>query len=294
MKKVIFAAAAAVGFAAAASAQVSFDQGASLNGFIEQAVTSDVQVPLALPSRTHTTRDCVRFAFGPEDSGALTQKVYLRSQEYVTECHTTVGPNNQPVQNCSERPGMTWYEYGQIKMAERTLLPWEKESFDMCLQGPWLDLYVNAAGYRYTAKREGGPGYTLFTLAAHEKTAMKADADGLNYADLSYADGKYTFKATDKWAKEYAGEKVTIKVELYKDNALFFDTFKGEKEFTFDAAETYTMTFSENELTTPEPADPMNDRGAKKYFLKWGFKRVGTISKDNFVKKDKTPVIEAK
>jgi hypothetical protein len=38
----------------------------------------------------------------------------------------------------------------------------------------------------------------------------------------------------------------------------------------------------------------MSDRGAKKYFLKWGFKRVGTISKDNFVKKDKTPVIEAK
>ncbi|OGR51196.1 MAG: hypothetical protein A2049_09040 [Elusimicrobia bacterium GWA2_62_23] len=291
MKKIMLAVFAATSLLAAANAQVNFDQGVNVNDFIGQAVVSDVQVPMALPGRTHTTRDCVRFTFGPEDSGALTRKVYMRSQEYVTECHTTVGPNNQPVQNCSERPGMTWYEYGQIKMAERALLPWEKESFDMCLQGPWLDLYVNAAGYRYTAKRSGGPGFTLFTLTSHEKTAMKADEDGLNYADFSYADGKYTFKVTDKWAKEYAGEKVAIKVELYKDNALFFDTFKGEKEFTFDTAEGYTMVFAEDELTKPEadPADGM--RGSKKYFLKWGFKRVGTISKDNFVKKDKTPVI---
>ncbi|MCM2266637.1 MAG: hypothetical protein NDI60_02560 [Elusimicrobiales bacterium] len=295
MKKAILAATAAFGLAAAASAQVNFDQGVSVNDFVGQAVSADVQVPLALPGRTHTTRDCVRFTFGPEDSGALTQKVYLRSQEYVTECYTTVGPNNQPVQHCSERPGMTWYEYGQIKMADRALLPWEKESFDMCLQGPWLDLYLNAAAYRYSAKRESKPGYTLFTLTSHERTPMKADEDGLSYADFSYADGKYTFKVTDKWAKEYAGENVAIKVELYKDNAVFFDTFKGEKEFSFAAAEGYTMTFAESELTRPEPADPVSgDRGAKKYFLKWGFKRLGVISKDNFVKKDKTPSVEVK
>ncbi len=291
MKKLLLAAVAATGLLAAANAQVNFDQGADLRAFVDQAVGSDVQVPMALPGRSHTTRDCVRFTFGPEDSGVLSQRVYLRSQEYVTECHTTVGPNNQPVQHCGERPGHSWYEYGQIKMADRALLPWEKESFDMCLQGPWLDLYVNAAGYRYSAKRSGKPGYTLFTLTSHERTPMKADEDGVSYADFAFRDGKFVFKASDKWAREYAGEKIAIKVELYKDNALFFDTFKGEKEFIFDAADAYVMAFSEEELAKPE-ADPADGlRGAKKYFLKWGFKRLGAISKDNFVKKGKTPAI---
>lgn len=308
MKKAILAALVVTGFAAAAAAQAGFDQSLGAKEVVAIAAQADLEVPAApAANRVNYSRDCVRFTFGPEDAGALTEKVYLRSTQYETvchtqyvqQCHTVTGPNGQPQQVCSnvpqqvcsERPGMTWYEYGQIRMADRKLFPWEKETFEMCLQGPWLDLYVNSAGYRYTAKREGNSGYTLFTLAAHEKVAMKADEDGVNYAGFEFKDGKFVFKASDKWAKEYAGEKIAIKVELYKDNALFFDTFKGEKEFTFDAAASYEMAFSEDELTKPEadPADGM--RGAKKYFLKWGFKRVGSISKDNFIKKDKTPVI---
>jgi hypothetical protein len=295
MKKVIIAALVVTGFAAAAVAQ-DLNQGIGAKEVVSMAAQADLAVPAApAAARVNYSRDCVRFTFGPEDSGALTDKIYLRSTQYETVCHTVMvpGPNGTqvPQQSCHEQPGMTWYEYGQIKMADRKLLPWEKESFEMCLQGPWLDLYVNAAGYRYTAERSGHSGFTLFTLTAHEKTPMKADEDGVNYAGFEFKDGKFVFKATDKWAKEYAGEKIAIKVELYKDNALFFDTFKGEKEFTFDAAASYEMAFTEDELSKPEadPADGM--RGAKKYFLKWGFKRVGSISKDNFVKKDKTPAI---
>jgi len=52
------------------------------------------------------------------------------------------------------------------------------------------------------------------------------------------------------------------------------------------------MTFDEKDLEKPAVEDNRDDdRAAKKYFLKWGFKRVGAISKDNFMKKDKTPVI---
>ena len=295
MKKVLFAALAVAGLTAAAHAQVDFDRGVNINEVISQAVSADLAIP-AVPAADRGTysRDCVRFTFGPEDSGALTQKIYLRSTESNTVCHTVMqpGPNGTqvPVQHCYEQPGMTWTRYGQIKMGDRKLFPWERESFDMCLQGPWLELYVNAAGYRYTAERQGSTYDTLFVLTPHEKAAMKADADGVNYADFSFSDGKFVFKASDKWAKEYAGEKVAIKVELYRDNALFFDTFKGEKEFIFDAAEGYEMAFTEEDLAKPEADnDPM--RGAKKYFLKWGFKRLGSISKDNFVKKDKTPTI---
>jgi len=50
-------------------------------------------------------------------------------------------------------------------------------------------------------------------------------------------------------------------------------------------------TFSEKDLVKPEAVDNNDLRGAKKYFLKWGFKRLGPISRDNFVRKGKTPVI---
>jgi hypothetical protein len=295
MKKVLFAALVTTGLIAAASAQVDFDQGVDVKEVVSQAVSADLAIPAAPAGvRGSYSRDCARFSFGPSDEEILTQKVYLRSTEYETVCHTVMvpGPNGTqvPQQNCYERPGMTWHQYGQIKMNPRKLFPWERESFEICLQGPWLDLYANAAAYKYSAKREGNYD-TLFVLTAKEKVAMRPDEDGIGYVDFSYANGKFTLKASDKWAKEYAGEKVAIKVELYKDNALFFDTFKGEKEFTFDAAEGYEMAFAEDELAKPEadPADGM--RGAKKYFLKWGFKRLGSISRDSFVKKDKTPSI---
>ncbi|MDD2806539.1 MAG: hypothetical protein PHV33_13385 [Elusimicrobiales bacterium] len=312
MKKVIFAALVTTGLIAAASAQVDFTRAPDTKDFVSQAVAADLPVPaVAAPGRMTYSRDCARFSFGPADGEMLSQKVYLRSTEYETVCHTQMvqqchtvmvpGPNNTqvpqqqchmvPVQNCYERPGMTWGEYGQIKVNARQLLPWERENFEICLQGPWMDLYVNAAAYKYTAKREGGNYETLFVLTPGQKVAMKADEDGINYADFAFVDGKFVFKASDKWAKEYAGEKVAIKVELYKDNALFFDTFKGSKEFTFDAAEGYTMAFTEGDLEKPEADANDGIRGAKKYFLKWGFKRVGSLSKDNFVKKDKTPVI---
>lgn len=307
MKKVIFAALVITGFIAAADAQVKFDQGTNTKDFVSQAVNADLALP-AVPAAKlgHYTRDCVRFTFTPTEGEDLSPKVYLRSTEYeqvchtqiVQQCHTVTGANGQPQQVCTNVPQQvchdqviaTWGEYAQIKMLPRKLFAWEREVFDVCLEGRWLDIYARDAGYRYTAKRDGGAYETLFTLTPHEKVAMKADEDGVNYADFAFADGKFVFKASDKWAREYAGEKVVIKVDLYKDNALFFDTYKGSKEFTFDAAEGYTMAFTEADLEKPE-VDDNSDRGAKKYYLKWGFKRVGSISKDNFVKKDKTPTI---
>lgn len=299
MKKLILTALVSVGFIAAANAQVNFDQGVNVNEIISQAQNSGLAMPMPLPGRGYYTRDCARFSFGPSDAELLSERVHLRSTEYITECHTVMvpGPNGTmvPSQQCYDRPGMSWHQAGQIKMAVRKLLPWERESFEICLQGPWMDLYVNAAAYKYSARRVGNYD-TLFELTPQNKIAMKADENGLSAGDFSYADGKYTFKVNDKWAKEYAGEKVAIKLDLYKDNPNWFDTYKGFKEFTFDAAEGYTITFSEKDLEKPEAPDTsFNDyRGAKKFYVKWGFKRVGVISKDNFVKKGETPSIEVK
>jgi hypothetical protein len=292
MKKIMLAVGVLSGLLSAVNAQVSFDRGVDVGSFVLQAVNSDLATPAPGLGRTYTTRDCARLSFGPGDNEMLSEKVRLRSVEYVTECYTVPGPNGQPVQNCHERPGMSWSRTGQIKILPRKLWAWEQETFELCLNGPWLDVYADEAGYQYSVRRVGDYD-TLFELAPQHKIAMRADENGLSCGDFSYAAGKYTFKVNDRWAGEYAGEKVVIKVELYKDNPNWLDSSRGAKEFTFDAAGGYTMTFSEKDLEQPQAPDPdSNFRGSGKFYVKWGFKRVGAISKDNFAKKGETPAVE--
>ena len=310
MRKMISAVLVSIFFAAAANAQVDFDRGVDTRQFVTKAVSSGVSIPKPVPGFTHYSRDCVRFSFGPSDAALASDRVWLRSTEYVQECHNvpvqqchTVmvpGPNNTQVpqqqchtvyqQQCYERPGMTWSATAQVKMAARKLFPWERESFDVCLDGPWMDIYAHEAAYKYSVNRQGNYD-TLFELAAQSKIAMKSDENGINYADFNYADGKFNLKAADKWAKEYAGEKVAITVELYKEGWWIFNGYLGSKEFTFDAADLYTMSFTEKDLEKALAEEDDSFRGAKKYYAKWSFKRMGPISKDNVVKKDKTPSI---
>jgi len=295
MKKVIFTGFVLMSFVALARAQVDFDRGVNLKETISKARNSELAVPEARFGSRYT-RDCARFSFGPDAGDITSDKVWLHSMEYVQECNTVMqpGPNGTPVpvQSCYERPGMSWNQTAQIKMAARKLWPWERESFDVCLDGPWMDLYVNEAGYKYSVNRAGDYD-TLFTLAPLQKVALDPDANGLNMGAFYYVKGLYTFGVNDSWAKEYAWEKVVIHIELFKDNPFWFDSSQGSKDFTFDTREGYTMYFSVKDLESKGPAEPADTRGASKFYLKWSFKRVGAISADTFMKKDQTPSIEA-
>ena len=315
MNKIICAVLVCAAFTAAAEAQVNFDQGVNTTRFSAQAVSADLSVPKPLYGIGRYTRDCARFSFGPSEAELVSEKVRLQSIEYIQECQThyvqqchTVyhpGPNNTqipsqqchmvPVQQCYERPGMSWRQTGQIKMAARKLLPWERESFDVCLEGPWMHLFVNDAAYKYSVKREGNYD-ALYELAPLNKIPMKADEKGLNFSALTYdaAAKAYKFEVSDRWAAEYAGDKVTIDISLYKDNPNWFDGYRGSREFTLDAAAGYAMTFTEKDLSTEKVVAEEDTKGAKKYYLQWGFKRVGAVSKDNHMKKDETPRVEVK
>lgn len=306
MKISIITAAVLVSFAGTSGAQVNFDQGVDLKSAIDQAVSAPVQLPEAKGQRfSHYTRDCSRFTFDATGAEATSEKVSLSSTEYVEVCHHT-GGNPQyggggPV--CFERPGMTWRQAAQVHIAARTLLPWERESFEVCMEGPWMRLSVLDAAYKYNVGKTGDYD-TLFNLVPRERVAMKPDADGVNMASFAYdkAAGKFKFSLSDKWAKEYAGEKTVITVEVYKDIANWFDGYNGKGEFTLDAAASYDLAFGLKDLKLPEPPKPdfdhhggfndmkgADDRGSKNYYVKWGFKRDGKISKDTFVKKGETP-----
>jgi hypothetical protein len=283
------------------SAEVNFDQVVDIKSELK-AVSEDLNVPVPQPNKypvhSYYTTDCARFSFGPSDNEITSEKVWLFSTEYVQECYMVPvhGPNGQVhyVERCYERPGMTYRQAGQINIKPRKLFPWERESFEICLRGPWMNLYIDEAAYKYTVRKVGNYD-TLFELSPQHKIAMKPDINGLNPLEFSYDNEtkKYKFVIKDEWAKEYEGEKVAIKVELYRSIPNWFDSYKGEKEWTFDIAPSYEMSFTEKDLEQPrnDNNDPVM-RGPKKFYLKWGFKRIGNISKDTFMKKGKTNEIE--
>ena len=236
MSKILAAAVLSALLAPSAGAEVSFDRGVD----VKAAVTDAQKIEIVLPDadkydgQRRYTRDCVRFSAGPGDNDISSEKVWLRSTEYIEECHTVMqpGPNGTqvPVQHCYERPGMTWNQTAQLRIKARKLFPWESESFDICLEGPWMHLYANRQAYKYAVDREGDYD-VAYKLSPKEKIAMGPDEEGLSLAEFSYdaAAKKYVLKLGDKWAAEYAGEKTVVKVELYKDGFWFFDGFKGEK-----------------------------------------------------------------
>ena len=286
-------------------AGVNFENGVSQDELKKQIEVTPVPDVKYVPGQVRYTRDCVRFTFGPSDTEIMSEKVRLRSDEYRTECYTyyVPGPNGQqiPQQNCYEHFVASYYGTAQINIKQRKLLPWEKEHFEVCMEGPWIDLYTIQAGYKYKVKKIGYND-VLFELYPEQKIKTDPDIDGLNYVEFSYDKNtnKYTFIVRDKWFKEYAGEKVYIKIELKKDKANWFDPSVGIKEYTFDVAPEYRMEFSEDELVQPQnnTADDNNYRNGEKlfeirgYYLKWGFKRIGELSKDTYMDKGKTNTIQ--
>ncbi len=192
---------------------------------------------------------------------------------------------------CRERAGQTFRATAQLNVAPRQLYPWESESFNVCMEGQRVDFNTGSSPYSYSVDRVGLYDLT-FNLTPNYRVPTAPDADGLYATGFSHKDGKFTLSVGDRWAREYAGETVLIKVELMKDGFLFFNSNKGEKTFTFSAASGYELVFAEGDLTkTKEFVDDSADKGAKKYFVKWGFQRVGRVSTNDYVKKGDTEKI---
>ncbi|OGS12257.1 MAG: hypothetical protein A2234_08540 [Elusimicrobia bacterium RIFOXYA2_FULL_58_8] len=194
---------------------------------------------------------------------------------------------------CRERVGQVFRATAQMSIAPRRLYPWERESFNVCMDGPRVDFDTTASPYSYSVDREGMFDLT-FKLTPGHRVPSRPDADGLYSAAFSHKDGKFTLSVDDRWAREYAGEKVAIKVELIKDGFLFFNSNKGEKEFTFDSAGSYDLVFAEGDLTKSKDfVDDSMDKGRDaKYYVKWGFRRLGQVSTNAYINKGKTDKIK--
>lgn len=299
----------------AAGAGVNFDRGVDVKSAIAEAASADIQVPeVKAAGRVSYTRGCGEFTFVSPGEEATSGIVRLASTEMVEICQPSgwsvtsgAGGFTPGGMDCHTVPGMTWRRGVRVHIGARPLLPWETETFEACLEGKTLEIHAVKAAYKYDISLKGGQE-ALFDLAPLAKIPSAPDEAGLSVGSFSYDTGskKFRFFVNDWWAKEYSGEKVSVKLELYRDVSSWIDTFKGGREFTFDTARGYEMKFSLDELALPElppgvspvnngspqgpmpPAKGVEQRGMKSYYIKWGFTRIGGTSTDKRVDKGET------
>lgn len=258
--------------AASARAQ-SFDAKAVLEEAKQSASEAETIAPASAGFTRRYDSDCVRFTFDADDA-PVSESVWLRSTEWVQECTSTGDPRHGGGRQCWERPGFTYNERVQVTLKDRKqLYPWETDSFRVCLQGPWLDAAQLATAYDYKMVSGGNRNGNL-VLTPGNKRQMKPDASAVTGQVLS--DG--TLKLNDRWASYYAGEKVVLKLKVNREVRNWPDSTVGETELEAGAvpAAVDLKAFAKLEA-------------GKRYYVKIEFKRVGSISKDDWVSAGETP-----
>ena len=132
-----------------ASAEVNFGK-VDVGGFIKEAAAAKVAAPAAAAKGlTDITRDCRKVTFGAEDQLA-SAVVPLRSRETGQDCINYGYPVGQI---CTP----TFKDYtanAQIVVtAPRELKPGQKEVFEVCLWGSFLDMRPVSTVYKYSVNR---------------------------------------------------------------------------------------------------------------------------------------------
>lgn len=220
--------------------------------------------------------DCATLSLDADD-GDLTPYVYLRSTQWIEECRWVPTPGDPRrggggggYRDCYTRPGGTWSENVRVRIEGRKpLLPWERDTFRVCLQGPWLDSRVMSAAYKY---KQTGNGRGEIVYAPGEKVAMKPDAAGIQIAGLTPA---LVITLNDRWASYYAGERTKLKFSV-KESRSGFDGNVGDLEVETAGGQPQ-LSFN---LAAPIAAKL---KAGKKYYVKVSFQRLGTISKNDSV-----------
>lgn len=256
----------------AETSAVNFDQGIDVSAVLKQskqAAKSDVKVvPAQYMGGRRTIADCVTVSFGANDS-AVSPSFELRSTEYIEECYQTGDPRYGGGRQCYERPGMTYYERASITIQNRqALLPWERDTFRVCLDGPWLSLNEIETAYDYH-RISGGNYNGAYIVAPGRKIAQRPDPVGV----LGDLDSSMKLTLKDKWASYYAGESIEIKYTLKKYVQNWFDPTIAEGTLSSASADSYVVDLSKNKF-----------ENGKSYYVEYSIRRVGKVSTDKFTK----------
>lgn len=257
----------------AETSAVNFDQGIDASAILKQAKeaakTDTKVVDAQYVGGRRTVQDCVTVSFGANDP-AVSPTFSLRSVEYIEECYQTGDPRNGGGRQCYERPGMSYHELASVTLQDRQpLLPWERDTFRVCLDGPWLSIYDIETAYDYRLI-SGGSYNGRYVLAPGRKVAQRPDPVGV----LGELDSAMRFSLKDKWTSYYAGESIEIKYALKKHVENWFDPVVAEGSVTVPVSESYLVDLSKSSGL----------QNGKSYYVEYSIRRIGKVSTDKFTR----------
>ncbi|MBI5202068.1 MAG: hypothetical protein HY925_10820 [Elusimicrobia bacterium] len=219
-----------------------------------------------------STRECTTLSL-PPGGPAKTEEVWLSSTDFEHDCYYRGDPRYGGGRDCYDRPAGTHRERVQIESrGNRSTNPWERETFQACLEGRWLDVRGLQTAYRYDIK-EDPMQWGHFLATAGSKQKMDPDASGITAALVNSAGG-FAVDFQDKWASYYAGETVKLHLELWKDVEGWFDSKAADLDLEVSAGPVWRAGFS----------GVQGLQSGKKYYVKWTFRRIGGVSKDSEMK----------
>ncbi|MCK5106154.1 MAG: hypothetical protein KAQ76_01210 [Elusimicrobiales bacterium] len=274
MKKVL-AIVICLGFTSYAAAEIDFDRAIDIEEAIESSSEHSFDIPnVRWDGDSWYTEQYYEYLVYSLDTDCTFEKTRFFSQEWIQNCYTDYAFDTGT--HCSDIRGRSWSLNGQLIIKQRELYPWEKETFHIYIHGPKLDLRLIDTVYKYSIERVEGGGETIFTLTPKSREAGKPDMYGIEIVHFAYSKEakKYVLKLKDVWAKDYAGEKIEIYAELWKDAFLWPDSAKETKRIEFEVSDNYEIFFDNNEID--------------KAYVKWGFTRIGKISTEDYMNRGET------
>lgn len=226
---------------------------------------------------TYYTQSCKTFRFFA-DSSLVSDRYLLRSREQIETCYT----NDQGYRECTTHYVRSFEKSVGMSIQSRQLLPWENESFEICLKGPELRFRTHEAAYSYDMQQQGFDYERTYSLYPQGKIPTDPDQNGMTLQSFTYDPAAKNFKMSvfDKWARYYSGEQTSLRVKLIKNRSFWGDQTILERDIPMEPASVYEIDLSKfADLSNLQPGQ---------YFVQWGFKRIGTVSKPNHVDRGQT------
>ncbi|MBI3289625.1 MAG: hypothetical protein HYZ74_08930 [Elusimicrobia bacterium] len=256
----------------AQDAPVDFEQGVDVTAVLARSRAAAQKDPIAVAAANvggkRADVDCQTVRFGPNDSASPTFE--LRSREYHEYCYPSGDPRQGGGRQCYEVPGIQYRERVTVAIRDRqALLPWESDSFRVCLEGPWLDIDDVETAYEYRLV-SGGSRNGNFVLAPVKKIAMRPDPMGVT----GEIDAQLKLALKDKWASYYRGETIEIKAALKKTVRGWPDSTVAETSIKLPVGEVYSADFSKLARVA----------AGQEYYVQYSVRRLGAVSKDSWTK----------
>ncbi|MBI5242691.1 MAG: hypothetical protein HY922_03275 [Elusimicrobia bacterium] len=264
---------------AAETPALNFDQGVDVKSVLNGARESAKEMKSVRAAwGEHYDTDCADVTLDARttDSGAFD----LVSRIYQEQCYPVGGPHEG--QHCYDQLVAVERRTVNLRAEGRSaMLPWEKDVFEVCLSGWWLNARVRQASHKYSLDVPGHMHSGTIVAKALEKIASLPDPDGIAITSYEPGTGDFNLEFADKWSEYYPGEQTVLRILLRHD--AFLGAAILEKEITLPAAAGYKLRLADYSAEFKSKPKP-----GHKYIVKWSFKRLGKVSKDAWVKERKS------